>query len=284
MWYKGCLHLHTVKSDGELKSREVYNCYKDKGYDFIAITDHEVITKLDFEPDNNFLVIENSVEFGCGVHNAELDLIMPILGIGFENDKLCDYDTSQQDTIEYIIENNGLAIIHHPNYVWGGKYNELSKLKGYHGIEVFNAVMKECTGSPFAFEKWDYLLSKGNNIWGFAVDDMHWPKEHLIFKGWIMVDAEKLTKKDILDSIKRGKFYSSTGVELEEQHIGRNKFFVRSLNGEEVIFIGDYGKILEVIDGKEGEIEIDRGYKYIRCEIRSREGIAFTQPVFTDSI
>ena len=284
MWYKGVLHLHTTNSDGKLGPMEVYDRYKEKGYDFIAITDHDVITKLGIKPDKNFLAIENSVEFAGGSHNIRLDLLMPILGIGFENDKLCDYDTNHQDTIDYIIENNGLAIIHHPNWVWGGKFNELAKLKRYHGMEVFNAVLKEGVGSPFAFEKWDYLLSRSNKIWGFAVDDMHWPKDNQIFKGWIMVDAESLTKKDIFDSIKKGKFYGSTGGAIKEHYIDGNKFIVNSYNGEEIIFIGDHGKILKVVDGINGEIEIDKKYRYIRCEVRSRDGMAFTQPVFTDSI
>ena len=72
MWFKGCLHLHTTNSDGKLKPTEVYNCYKDKGYDFISITDHDFITKLDLGLEKNFLVIENSVEFSCGFEASDV--------------------------------------------------------------------------------------------------------------------------------------------------------------------------------------------------------------------
>ena len=78
-------------------------------------------------------------------------------------------------------------------------------------MEVFNAVLKESVGSIFAFEKWNYLLTFGNKIWGFAVDDMHRPKDNQMFKGWIIVDAENLTKKDIFDSIKKENFMGQQG-------------------------------------------------------------------------
>jgi len=283
MWLKGSLHIHTTNSEGKLSPEQAYRWYRGKNYDFIAITDHNLITKLDTAPEKDFIMIDNSVElsnFGTNLHMA---------GIGLKNNKLID-SKDYQEVIDYIIENEGLAIINHPNWMWGARLNQLLKLKNYHGMEIFNAfIRQEHTGSPFALEKWDHLLTRGNKIWGFAVDDLHAPYKLLGCwnnwnLGWIMVDAKKLSKKAILDSIKKGDFYSSTGVELIEYHIDGNKFFVYSHNGEEVIFIGDHGKILKVIDGKKGEIEIDREYKYIRCEVRSRDGIAFTQPVFTDSL
>lgn len=60
MLIKGCLHIHTTNSDGRLDPEEAYKWYKEKGYNFIAITDHMVITKLDIIPDKNFISIENS--------------------------------------------------------------------------------------------------------------------------------------------------------------------------------------------------------------------------------
>ncbi len=279
MWFKGCFHLHTSNSDGNLKPLEVYNRYKGKGYNFIAITDHDIFTRLDLdkEPEDNFLVIENSIEFGYK------DTLLHILGIGLANNEF-DKQQSSQKIIDYIINSGGIAIIAHPNWMWGTKFNELSSLKNYHGIEIFNSLIKIHEGSSFALEKWDYLLSSGHKVWGFAVEDLHYPKDFLIFKGWIMVNAKELTKECIFDSIKKGIFYSSTGIVLNKFGIGENRFYVSSKNGEEIIFIGDHGRILKVVDDKKGEIEVDKKLKYIRCEIRSVEGIAYTQPIFIDSL
>lgn len=281
MWIKGCLHLHTTCSDGELTPTRIYDSYKDKGYDFIAITDHNVITNTDKKPEKNFLVIENSIEFhltGSYLH---------VLGINLKSDKIEKFKDHQQ-IIDFILKNDGIAIIAHPNWMWVPKFNEISRLKNFHGIEIFNSAVKEppinaYVGSSFALEKWDYLLSQGYKIWGFAADDLHIPKEHLIFNGWIMVNVKTLTKKDIVDSIKKGNFYCSTGVMLKDCYRDKNSYYVNSDNGEEVVFIGENGKIIKVIDGKKGKIEINKKYKYIRCEVRSTEGIAYTQPVFGDS-
>ena len=43
-WYKGNVHTHTTNSDGELSPKEVISLYKNKGYDFLAITDHNKLT------------------------------------------------------------------------------------------------------------------------------------------------------------------------------------------------------------------------------------------------
>ncbi len=282
MWIKGCFHIHSTYSDGELEPVEIYNIYKDKGYDFIALTDHNIITKIDNKPDKDFLVIENSVEFNLA------DSYLHILAIGMQGEKFKKFQDHQQ-IIDFILKNDGIAIIAHPNWMWAPKFKEIIKLKNYHGIEIFNTCIKEPpikkygVGSSFALEKWDYLLSQGYKIWGFAADDLHMPKEHLIFKGWIMVNVKTLTKKAIVDSIKKGNFYCSTGVMLKDCYRDKNSYYVNSDNGEEVVFIGENGKIIEVIDGKKGKIEINKKFKYIRCEVRSKDGIAYTQPVFTDS-
>ena len=82
MWFKGSLHIHTTNSDGELNPLEACKWYKNKGFDFIAITDHDVITKIDKKPSRDFLVIENSVEF------TYPDIDLHIQGIGLKNSKL----------------------------------------------------------------------------------------------------------------------------------------------------------------------------------------------------
>ena len=42
-WYKGNLHLHTLRSDGQAFPDEAILLYKRLGYDFLALTDHHVV-------------------------------------------------------------------------------------------------------------------------------------------------------------------------------------------------------------------------------------------------
>ena len=39
-WYRGMLHMHTLWSDGRALPEQAVAAYKDAGYDFISITDH----------------------------------------------------------------------------------------------------------------------------------------------------------------------------------------------------------------------------------------------------
>ena len=53
-WYKGSIHLHTVGSDGHLTLGALARKYADENYDFISVTEDEVIAYVEthgFDPD-----------------------------------------------------------------------------------------------------------------------------------------------------------------------------------------------------------------------------------------
>ena len=45
MLLKGALHIHTTCSDGELTPQEAASAYEERGFDFIAFTDHDYLLK-----------------------------------------------------------------------------------------------------------------------------------------------------------------------------------------------------------------------------------------------
>ena len=156
MWFRGCVHVHTSEGDGLLDPLGVANWYKDNGYDFIAITDHNKFTEVKEEKLKNFLIIRNSIEFG------QWDTLLHILGLGLSKNVISNLKLTHQDKIDFIIKNNGIPILCHPNWRWTEcSFEMLLKLKNYEGIEIFNACMLEEVGSMYALEKWDYIL-EGN--------------------------------------------------------------------------------------------------------------------------
>ena len=44
-WYKGNLHTHTLWSDGDAPPETVVNWYKQNGYDFLALSDHNILSE-----------------------------------------------------------------------------------------------------------------------------------------------------------------------------------------------------------------------------------------------
>ena len=48
MLLKGGLHIHTTCSDGKLTPQEAADAYRDRGFDFIAFTDHDHLLKPNY--------------------------------------------------------------------------------------------------------------------------------------------------------------------------------------------------------------------------------------------
>lgn len=43
-WYKGNLHTHTLWSDGDAPPEVTVSWYKNHGYDFLALSDHNILS------------------------------------------------------------------------------------------------------------------------------------------------------------------------------------------------------------------------------------------------
>src|SRR5687768_15492837 len=62
-WYKGNTHTHTLNSDGDSTPDEVVRWYREHGYQFLVLTDHNFLTSVDglnavHAADDQFLVIK----------------------------------------------------------------------------------------------------------------------------------------------------------------------------------------------------------------------------------
>src|SRR5690349_7389417 len=46
-WFKGNLHTHTLNSDGDSTPDDVVRWYREHGYNFVTLTDHNYLTNVD---------------------------------------------------------------------------------------------------------------------------------------------------------------------------------------------------------------------------------------------
>ena len=46
-WFKGNTHTHTLNSDGDSTPDDVVRWYREHGYDFLVLTDHNFLTSVD---------------------------------------------------------------------------------------------------------------------------------------------------------------------------------------------------------------------------------------------
>ncbi|MCX8081878.1 MAG: CehA/McbA family metallohydrolase [bacterium] len=266
-WYKGNLHTHTNISDGKYTAEEICELYSKKGYQFIAITDHNIISK---EIQHKNMLVMRGVELHPeGFH---------IVGIEVKNG-FASEETTIQKVIDMLKENSSLVIIAHP--YWSGKTSsDLLQLNGYTGIEVYNNVCHHLIGKGYSSIHLDEVLQTGKKIFGFAVDDSH-SEEH-IGSGFIMVRSSRCDKEDIALSIKKGHFYSSTGVSIKNISLEDNIISVECDPAEYIDFIG-YNSLGKRFSGKDiryAEYQIKGNEIYIRIEITDRYGKkAWTNPV-----
>ena len=178
-WFKGNTHCHTTHSDGDASPEKVAQWYKDHGYHFLVITDHDVLTDikpLDTDKTDDFLLIsgeEISDNYkGTPIHLTALnikDRIEPQHG----NSKV----ETLQNNIDAIIRAGGIATLNHPNWRWAFTDVEMSLLENVKLFELYN-FSYNCNnfgagGHPGMEEIWDRMLSRGVLMYGIATDDAH---------------------------------------------------------------------------------------------------------------
>jgi len=276
-WYKGNLHLHTTNSDGAYTPEEICALYKKAGYDFISITDHNKVTEVKKIPPS-FLVIS-----GAELNKGDFHVVAVGLKKEFNVENF-----SYQEIIDEINRKKAYPIIAHP-YWSGFSSSDLLKLKNYIGIEIYNNTCEKAKGKGYSSVQWDEILQKGKKIFGFASDDAHHHfdkyREDDVVGSFIMVKAASLSEKSILNSIKNGYFYSSTGPIIENIEISENTIYIKTSPVKHIDFIAyayrgsrfsGKGKLL-----KEIEYKINGDEKYIRIEITDKNGEkAWTNPVY----
>ncbi len=267
-WYKGNLHTHTQNSDGQFTPEETCVLYNKKGYHFLAITDHNRITKGVTAPDDLLLI-----------ESCEIDVqSFHIVGIDMK-DEFNKEGLTPQQVIDRIKQQGAIVILAHP--YWSGLTSyELLQLGGYEGIEIYNHVCHRMRGKGYSNVHIDEVLQTGKKFFCFAVDDSH--IEGDIANGFIMVKAERHTERDILTSIKKGNFYSSTGLFIKDI-IVENTIKVYCDPVKTIDFIG-YNATGERIAGEKpieyAEYQIKGTERYIRIEITDTYGKkAWTNPV-----
>lgn len=296
-WYKGNLHSHTTESDGRSTPAELMAQYRRQGYDFLAISDHDLLTCPRPEEIPEGLLMIPALEAGVGPHVLCVDL-----------NELVPKTSDRQSVIDRTCSQGGIAILNHPN--WGRHFSHwdqelMESLEGYAGIEIYNGVIEILDGSPYALDRWDRLLTAGKRAWGFAHDDSHAPVG--VGWGWIMVQADELTSDLLIDALRRGCFYSSTGVSIRRIGWDEESFTLASDDADRIRFIGSGGKLLAQADAATGlyTYRTEPGFEteplpestpglstryrfqgnegYVRAELLGRGGrTAWTQPVWVN--
>ncbi len=297
-WFKGNTHAHTTESDGDSSPEYVATWYKDHGYDFLVLTDHNVFTDpeaLGHLVDSTFLLIPGE-EVTSRFEDASIHvngLNIPGLIEARQAESLV---ATIQSNVDAIREVEGVPHINHPNFRWSFGVDELRQIENDKLLEIWNGhptVHNEGGGgSPGLEEIWDILLTEGKVLYGIAVDDAHHfqgefaPDRVNPGRGWVSVNSPSLDALELMASLESGRFYASTGVSLADIVVTSDRITIDISEAEDfrfsTVFSGASGVVLAETDENPATFDLGgRDVGYIRATVTDSGGrVAWTQPVF----
>ncbi|MBQ4042371.1 MAG: CehA/McbA family metallohydrolase [Clostridia bacterium] len=208
-WLKGNLHTHTTRSDGKASPEESAALYREHGYDFLALTDHWVVSENE-SVDGLLLLSGAEYNFGQNVREG----IFHIVGTGMEHDPGVTRQDSPQTCVDKIRAAGGLVHLAHP--AWSlNTPEQIASLTGLDAAEIYNSVSglpRNCRpDSGFIL---DLCAAQGNFLPLIAADDTHFYYEADTCRSFIRVRADECSRRAILAAVRRGDFYATQGPHL----------------------------------------------------------------------
>ncbi len=296
-FYRGNLHTHSDRSDGALDVKEVCRRYKDAGYDFIAVTDHYLgmygypITDTTPFRDKEFTTL-----LGAELHIDSMDNgdIWHIVAVGLPADFTppdvphfmhVDCVETAAELAQRARDAGAFVAIAHPH--WSGLTEaDARRLTAAHAVEIYNhgcAIENDRGDGLLSYE---HMLNEGRRLTMIATDDAHFKTpDH--FGGWVMVKAADNTPEALLDALKKGAFYSSTGPELKDIRLTRRAIEIECSTVSTIAVLGR-GNAASTICAEEmtsGVIALDRFAvsPWVRVAVIDKAGKrAWSNPIWLD--
>ena len=230
-WFKGNTHTHTVNSDGDSTPDEVVRWYREHGYQFLVLTDHNYLT-----PTTGLNAVHGAPDKFIVIPGEEVTMTVATQAgarqrcrhreHGRAAERRRDVVDAMQRSVDGIRRMGGVPHVNHPNFGWAITVADLARVERLNLFEIYNGHPQVNNagggGVPGLEQMWDQLLTGGRLLYGVAVDDAHHfkrpgdPTAAAPGRGWVYVRADALEPRMISEALDRGDFYASTGVELAE--------------------------------------------------------------------
>lgn len=287
-WYKGNTHTHSLWSDGNDFPEMITKWYKDRGYDFLAFSDHNTLqegerwhteeairkrqkalglTAIDkyrktfgndwvesrmnaegkpeirlrtleeyrgkFEVPGKFLLVQ-AEEISANYKKSPIhmnainlaEVIKPIEGESYAAVMRANLKAVEEQ--EKRLGRPMMVHINHPNFQWALTAEVLAEVVEDRFFEIYNGhpgIRWEGDELHPSYEQiWDITSTlriakmKAPPLYGLGTDDSHHyhGEESSPGRGFVMVRAKELTPDALVNAMKAGDFYASSGVILEE--------------------------------------------------------------------
>ncbi|MCP4188116.1 MAG: CehA/McbA family metallohydrolase [Gammaproteobacteria bacterium] len=287
-FFRGNLHTHSTDSDGLFAPEDVCRMYREEGYDFISLSEH-FMSRFDYPvTDTRHLRDECfTTLIAAELHEGTTRIGEPwhILAVGIPLDFARPSTGETAPQIARRAADSGAFIsIAHPS--WNGLTVEDAKtIDCAHAIEIYNHGSQVEADRGIDWPFCDQLLNEGWRLCALATDDAHY-MTYDAFGGWIMVHAENLDPDALLESLKAGRYYSSTGPEIHDVRFEGDEVHIKCDAASVISVQGRGSRALYSIDNNQTSASFPvEKFKsaYLRLTVTTAEGRrAWTNPVWFD--
>lgn len=289
IWLKGNIHSHSTVSDGKLSPQELTVRYKKRGYDFLSLTDHNVLVSHSALSDEGIILLgglEHDLEYSA-------DKCIHMVGLTASGKEQTNYpcrryscsEISDQALLDMMKADGQFVSLAHP--LWSRmEMGEVEKLSGFDAIEVYNNGTEHLCHGGNAELIWELLLRSGRRVLATAVDDVHGEED--LFGGWIWLLAREKSAGAILEALKAGQFYASSGPVIHDFGVEDGKAYADCSSCREIHFVTypPRGKSF-FADGEpltRAEHCLNGRESYVRVVCVDEEGrSAWSNPIFFDN-
>ncbi len=268
--HKAELHTHTTCSDGKYTPTESKALYQTKFFSVVAYTDHDVFVRHHEELSDESFIALNGFELGVPsvcedelgrekqVHLNFLATSPEIKEMPFYNPKYIyqkgakafigkvPYDGDLEDrehSVEWLNcaiqkgnEQGFLVTYNHP--IWSVvEPKDYLPLDGLFAMEVWN------TGSlndmPEDGAAWREMVWQGKDVKCVAANDFHAEKPYYdAMQAATYICTDDFSYQGIITALKEGKFYSSTGPQIQEIRIEDGKICIECSPVKSIRLVG----------------------------------------------
>lgn len=308
-FYKANLHCHTTLSDGHWTREQVKREFQARGYSIVAFTDHRHYGWHPELMDDGFIPLAA----------FEADLNEPFRKPG-DFQRVRTYHINFYDTdpaarggfaavqppqrygdlpalnefLAQMNEQGFLACYNHPYWSLQSA-PDYRDLCGVFAMEIYNHGCELDGLYGYAPQAYDEMLRAGTRLFCLATDDNHnaFPPgspQCDAFGGFTMLKLPKLTYAAVIDGLRRGQFYCSTGPELHSLFIRDGAVHVRCSPVEKIYLVTqgrrcqmELAPCGQTVAGAVFPLRGDEGY--IRVDCRDAAGRhAYSNAYFLDML
>jgi len=270
-WYKGNLHVASLRGMGKDLPNAIGARYAGHGYGFVGIRDMNTYTWAS--------------EYGTSAHPAipAVDAtyaFAEVLAVGMDHWQPAN---DLQGAIDWIAHDGGLPVLAAPGST--ARAQSPASMLAVHrlfGLEVYDARVAESNPAQAdATVLWDRLLSAGNRVYAFAGDDATSLDDPALGRAWIEVLAPAPDLNSLLSSLRQGAFFASSGAEFTRLGVIGTAISAEAAPGSSLHFIGRGGHILAAVSASTGSYQVHGDEGYVRVEAIGPDGTrAWSQPFF----